>query len=102
MAATSGAMRVPSEPLIITTSPARTAPSRAGSSSAEDGAQAPLLRRRKLVEQEPHHRATGKNQIDTGRVNRFLQAAMEARRRLAQLQHVAQHGNAAAERSRAG
>ena len=40
MAATSGAMRVPSEPLIITTSPACTMPSKAASSSVEVGAQA--------------------------------------------------------------
>src|SRR5581483_7214938 len=42
-AATSGAMRVPSEPFTITTSPAWTASIMSGSSSAEVGAQPPCL-----------------------------------------------------------
>ena len=51
----------------------------------------------KVVHQQLHHRATGKNQIDARRVNRFFEAAMQVRRCVAQLQHVAQHGDAARE-----
>ena len=97
MASTSGAMRVPSEPLIITTSPGAHGVEQAGHQLRRGRRPGAALRGRQVVEQQLHHRTTGKNQIDAGRVNRLLQAAVQLGRRFAQLQHVAQHGDAARE-----
>ena len=53
-ASTSGAMRMPSDPLTITTSPARTRRARASAIPSDVGAQRPAARRRQRLEQALH------------------------------------------------
>ena len=75
MASTSGAILLASDPLIITASPARTAVEQERRELRRVRRPGALLRRREILEQQLHHRTAGKDQIDAGRVNRFLQAA---------------------------
>ncbi len=94
------AMRVPSEPLIMTTSPGFSAAMTIGARSAVRSRCGPRRRSGKAARKPRHVGAGGEDEIDAGSEDRLGELGVEALGMLAQLAHRAEHRDAPAARRR--
>ena len=98
-ASTMRAMRLPSEPLTSKTSPGRSASTTTGASAGTSVSWRAAPIGRQGVVQTRHVRSAGEDQVDAGRARPLRPTPHADGRVVAQLQHVAQHGEPPAGRA---